>query len=433
MLLLYRRCWLAVDTCIRHGRLSASEATVAAALQAFGLDHPAVQCKLQRDSAKASAGSSVSTTTETGHDVVVEMAAGSSPSAEVDGQVAHFPLAAQHDTHATTQPRVDDQLPAVGADAATAVPASAAVALVWSGAAADATSAAPQPRSPSVLVQTSALPPLQLRQQAAPQPPPQPTLQQRVIQTGATLASPRAAPLAAGAANTCSRSPLPPIATGQTPSPRAHAAGPTTPVAKPAPSPPPRVRTPLSARAPLGLFKPSPVRGAAALLPAAKAADRLGGAATTAVCRTDSVGQPAADLAQFAAQRLHSGSSGPESSAATASNAFSLHSGLKPGQPGGGGAFSRFNAASHVPPAALTSRQQHASSLSPFMAARSLVPPASLAGDFASHNSLCLLLAPSRYTHTVRCDHVRCPDGTAMLPFAGTDVLVEARYLLTLR
>lgn len=327
-----------------------------------------MQCKLQRDSAKASAGSSVSTATETGHEVVVEMATGSSPADEVDGQAAHSPLAAHHGTHATQQPRAGERPPVAGAPAI-AAPASSTIAFALSGVGADAT-AAPRPSTPSVLVQTSALPPLQLRQQAAPQPPQQHTLQQRVVQTGATLASPREAPAAVSAANTGSRSPLPPIATGQTPSPRMQAAGPATPAAKPAPSPPPRVRTPLSARAPLGLFKPSPVRGSAVPPTAANGADRPGGAA-----------QPAPDLAQYAAQRLHSGGAAPESSAAAASSAFSLNSGLKPGQPGGSGAFSRFNAASHVPPAALTSRQQQVSPLSPFMAARSLVPPASLAGD----------------------------------------------------
>jgi hypothetical protein len=371
--------------------------------KAFGLDHPAVQCKLQRDSAKASAGSSVSTATDTGHEVVVEMAAGSSPAAEVDGQVAHSPLAAEYGSHATKQPQAEERLPVVGSPA-TAAPASSAIALALSGAAADAADAAPQARTPSVLVQTSALPPLQLRQQAAPQPPTQHTLQQRVIQTGATLASPREASTAATVANTGSRSPLPPIATGQTPSPRTHATGPATPAAKPAPSPPPRVRAPLSARAPLGLFKPSPVRGSAAPLPTVKGADQPGGAA-----------QPAADLAQFAAQRLHSSSGGPEPSAEAASSAFSPSAGLKPGQSGGSGAFSRFNAASHVPAAALTGRQQQASTLSPFMAARSLVPPASLAASAAAsaalfgYPGLSQLNAPSWSGSNVSCSSMLGP------------------------
>lgn len=270
---------------------------------------------------------------------------------------------------AAQQPRTS------GSPAAAAAPAAAHAHPAPASSIATAAGAASGLPSSSVLVQTAALPPLQLlQQQAEERRGRQGQQQQRVVQTGAVAQSPNHATEAGGAATPvpAGRSPLPATATSQQPQQGAKA---------PAVQTPPSARTPPSAKAPaIDLFKPMPKRAAA--LPAAAPKVAASGGAR---CPAEEHPLQQAEQLHRPMQLLPGGSVNPIPFAGL------LCSSLQPGaltpavpQPGSSGAFLPFSAAP-APPAWLTAPQQPAlPPLSPFIAERTASGSAPLAASAAA-------------------------------------------------
>lgn len=288
------------------------------AVQAFGIANPVVQRTLQQQQQQPMPHAAPES---------AEAAAGRSTQLEAAQQQACSTPAAPAAAAPEKQQNGNDTVATEPADAS---------------AAGAATTVAPldPPASPSVLVQTATLPPLQLIKQTQDKPA-QASQQQRVVQTGATAAS--AALSAGGSTATCSRSLLPRVSSLRLP--------PQQPAASAADTSPAAPTTPLSAvkaQPQIELFKPSPSRVTAASASA-------GDSAAEHSAPQASGQQHQQGLPHFAGFAVPSGMS---------------QGGLPSAQPQPGGAFTPFSAGLQPAPAFLTAPMQLASPMSPFLAAR---------------------------------------------------------------
>lgn len=295
-------------------------ATVAAALahgsnqymhgvQAFGIANPVAQRKLQQpvpDAATASAEAGRSSTPEAAKQQACSAPASLAPEQQQNG---------------------------ISTAAAEPADAAAAGAAKMSG-------PPDQPASPSVLVQTAAMPPLQLIKQMQDKPA-QPSQQERVVQTGATTAT--AGPNVGGSTPARGHSPLPPVS-GLRLLPQQPAASAAETQAVAPTTPPSAVKM----HPQIELFKPSPSRATAA----------------SASARDSAAEHPAPQPGSQQHQQ------GLPHFASFAMPPGLPQNGLPSAQPQPGGAFTPFSAGLQPAPAFLTAPMQLASPTSPFLAAR---------------------------------------------------------------